>query len=151
MRTFAATSRPETSRVLRPAGPEPPPAGEEGGGGGDWVLLTIARDRVVAHLIEGRLAEESIEAVLDTSNPSPGAWLQPFGDPMAPVKILVHRHDLGRATLILHEVDHRPPDPSAPGSPAVRRMFWLVLLVVLTLAGLQILGAGPCVQGLLNC
>ncbi len=108
------------------------------------MLLTTAGNQVEAHLIVGRLAEEGIESVLDASNPAPGAWLHPFGDPLSPVRVYVRRRDLGRASLLLHEVDHRPPDPGACGSPRVRRLFWLVLAIVLLMGGLEILGFAPC-------
>lgn len=84
--------------------PPEPPAATEGGGEG-WVLLTEAPGSVVAHLIVGRLAHDSIESHLDTSNPSPGAWLYPFGNPLAPVKVYVRRTDLARALLILSQVE----------------------------------------------
>lgn len=82
---------------------------ESGGSGGEWALLTEAPGSVVAHLIAGRLADDSIESHLDTSNPSPGAWLQPFGDPLAPVKIYVRRFDLEKAVLVLSEIETTPP------------------------------------------
>lgn len=89
--------------------PAPPPADEDEGGGGGWALLTEAAGSVVAHLIAGRLADDSIESMLDTSNPSPGAWLQPFGDPLAPVKVYVRRFDLEKALLVLSEIETNPP------------------------------------------
>lgn len=109
-------------------------------------MLTTAPDQVVAHLIRGRLAEEAIESVLDTSNPSPGAWLKPFGDPMAPVRIFVRRGDFDRAALVLHEVDHRPPDPTAPGPRRLRLFWWLAFATTLMLALLQLLASAPCVR-----
>ncbi|MGH2708627.1 MAG: hypothetical protein ACRDJK_10075, partial [Actinomycetota bacterium] len=115
------------------------------GGGGDWTFLTTAGNQVEAHLIVGRLAEEGIESVLDSSNPAPGAWLHPFGNPLSPVRVFVRRRDLGRASLLLHEVDHRPPDPGDPGPPRARRLFWLVLAVVILLAVLEVLDFAPCV------
>lgn len=102
----------------------------------------------MGHLVAGRLGEEGIECLLDTSNPAPGAWLQPFGDPMAPVGVFVRRRDLTAASLLLHEVDHRPPDPTA-APPRARRMFWLVLAIVLLLAFLEVLDFAPCVLGVL--
>jgi hypothetical protein len=104
----------------------PPSDAGGGGGGGGWALLTTARNHVIAHLISGRLAQEAIEVMLDTSNPALGAWMKPFGDPMAPVRIFVRRRDLDRAAFVLHEVDHRPPDADAPASPAMRAV-WCVL------------------------
>lgn len=114
------------------------------------MLLTTARDRVVAHLIQGRLAQEGIECVMDLWNPAPGAWLKPFGDPMAPVRIYVRRPDYERATFALYEVDHDPPDPEAPGPPGVRVMWWVTIAVVFVSALLfllEIFGFAPCVVG----
>src|SRR5437870_13277704 len=87
------------------APPPHPRDPREGGGGGEWALLTVARNHVVAHLIRGRLAQEGIEVVLDSSNTSPGAWLHPFGDPASPVRVFVRRSQLTEASLLLHEVD----------------------------------------------
>ncbi|MGH2768591.1 MAG: hypothetical protein ACRDIF_06510 [Actinomycetota bacterium] len=99
----------------------------------------------MAHLIRGRLAAQEIEVVLDASNPAPGAWLHPFGDQQAPVKIFVRRRDLAGAALTLHEVDHRPPDPDASGPRTLRLAFWVVLVVVAGLGLLEIFGFAPCV------
>src|SRR2546421_11993770 len=87
------------------APPPRPRDPRDGGGGGEWALLTVARNHVVAHLIRGRLAQEGIEVVLDSSNASPGAWLHPFGDPASPVRVFVRRAQLTEASLLLHEVD----------------------------------------------
>lgn len=109
------------------------------------MLLTTARNHLVAHLIRGRLAEESIEVLLDLSNPAIGAWMKPFGDPLAPVRIFVRRSDLDRATLVLHEVDHRPPNPDAlPPRPA-RAAWWVfvgsaAVVLLLEIAGLLTCG-----------
>jgi hypothetical protein len=126
-------------------GPLPPVSDEGGGGGGQgWALLTTARNHLVAHLIRGRLAEESIEVVLDLSNPAVGAWLKPFGDPLAPVRIFVRRADLDRASLVLLEVDHRAPDPDAPGSREARVAWWVVLGAVAVALVLEIAGLLTC-------
>lgn len=140
------------SPVARPRPPAPPRVEEDrgGGGGGDWVLLTTARDGVLAHLIQGRLAQESIECMMDESNPAPGAWLKPFGDPMAPVRIYVRRRDYEQATIALYEVDHEPPDPEAAGPPGVRAITWATIAVVVISAMLfllEIFGFAPCVIG----
>src|SRR5438309_9652249 len=103
-------SRPH-GKVSNEAPPPHPRNPGEGGGGGEWALLTVARNQVVAHLIRGRLAQEGIDAVLDASNDSPGAWLHPFGDPTSPVKVFVRRTDLSAASLLLHEVEQ----PSGAG------------------------------------
>ena len=103
----------------RTSGEAPPadPPGEPGHGGGDrWSLLTVAPNQVIAHLIEGCLAQEGIDVHLDASNLSPGAWLYPGGDPTSPVRIYVRRADFPAASLVLREVEQYP-DPSAPAPP----------------------------------
>jgi hypothetical protein len=122
----------------------PPASDGDGGGGHGWSLLTTARNHLVAHLIRGRLADEAIETVLDTSNPALGAWLKPFGDPLAPVRVYVRRSDLDRASLVLHEVDHRPPDPEAPGPPRARRAWWLTVGAVMVVVLLELLSLFTC-------
>jgi len=92
-------------RRLSDGAPPPEPRDPGGHGGGDWALLTVAANQVIAYLIRGRLAEEGIEVVLDSSNASPGAWLHPFGDPASPVRVFVRRAQLTEASLLLHEVD----------------------------------------------
>lgn len=123
-----------------------PPAEWDGGGGGGqgWVLLTTARNHVVAHLIRGRLAEDAIDAVLDMSNPAVGAWLKPFGDPLAPVRIFVRRSDLDRASLVLHEVDHRPPGGEPPSRPRTRLVWWVMAGSVGVVLLLEVLGLLSC-------
>lgn len=118
--------------------------GGDGGGGQGWRLLTTARNHLVAHLIRGRLAEESIEVLLDLSNPALGAWMKPFGDPLAPVRIFVRRSDLDRATLVLHEVDHRPPDADAPPSPTTKAAWWVLVGSVAVVLLLEIAGLLTC-------
>lgn len=144
----------------------PPDLGEPGGGGGgDWALLTVAKNMILAYLIQGRLVQQGIDVVLDSTNLSPGAWLHPFGDPSSPVKVFVHRLDMAAASLILHEVDVDaapaalgPAGMSALGATAVRRRsiwrldrVWLrvAIGVVMALAALAISGVvaiGPCVS-----
>lgn len=132
----------------------PPEPGEptEDGGGGDWELLTVAGNHVIAYLIRGRLAEEGIDAVLDASNGSPGAWLHPFGDMSSPVKIFVRRADLSAASLLLHEVEQPSgPPPTGPGARAFsdrprRAVFRVVVAVVAALALSGLLAFGPCVS-----
>ncbi|MEO7804808.1 MAG: hypothetical protein ABIS18_10980 [Actinomycetota bacterium] len=120
---------------------EPPlePHGGDSGGNGRWQLLTVAKDGFVAHLLEGRLLAEGVEVVLDTSNPAPGAFLKPFGDPLAPVKVLVRSHDFDQATLILHDVDHQPPDPFATGSRRIRMLWIATVAAILGVAMLMVL------------
>lgn len=150
----------------------PPPdlAEPGGGGGGDWALLTVAINMIVAYLIQGRLVQQGIDVMLDSTNLSPAAWLHPFGDPSSPVKVFVHRLDMATASLILHEVD---VDAAPAGAAAVvapsgaraalgatkvgRRSIWrldqvwlrVAIGVLMALAALAISGAvanGPCVS-----
>jgi hypothetical protein len=136
--------------TTKTADPILPPATHEddGDGGGEWVLLTVARDQVIAHLIRGRLASEGIESIFDRSNPAPGAWMHPFGDPQAPVKVLVRRRNLEWARFSLEEVGHRAPDPDAPGPPALRWMVVATAVVVALLLLLEIWDFAPCVIGI---
>jgi hypothetical protein len=134
-------------------GAPPPEARDPGGhGGGDWALLTVAANQVIAYLIRGRLAEEGIEVVLDSSNASPGAWLHPFGDPASPVRVFVRRAQLTEASLLLHEVDQvsEPASRRLPAGASGRGSSWIgfrVLVAVaaaLALSGLLVFG--PCVS-----
>jgi|GEM_PF-5138266 len=128
------------SPVSVPVKPSPPESADGAGAGGDWTLLTTAGNEVIAHLVMGRLGEEDIECVLDAFNPSPGAWLKPFGDPLAPVKLYVHKHDLARASLVLHEVDHRPPPPDQQPPLEAKRLWWLTITLVVVAFVLLLIG-----------
>lgn len=122
--------------------------GGGGGGGGQWRLLTVAKDGVTAHLVQGMLAEAGIDVMLDESNGSPGAFLKPFGDPMAPVRIYARQFDLESATLLLHEADHREPDPDSSPSRRLRGMWLITIATVLAAAMLslaEVFGFAPCV------
>ncbi|MGI8426556.1 MAG: hypothetical protein ACR2FO_05225 [Actinomycetota bacterium] len=135
-----------TLQLGRPSGPpQPNDTGE--GGGSDWVLLTTAANQVIALLIEGRLGEDGISCLLDGFNPSPGAWLKPFGDPLAPVKVYVHRHDLGSASLLLHEVGHAAPDSSDSGPRSVKTLWWATIVVVAALTMLLVADMMGAFQG----
>ena len=148
----------------RPSGEAPPPGPRDPGGrgGGDWALLTVAANQVIAYLIRGRLAQEGIEVVLDSSNASPGAWLHPFGDPASPVRVFVRRAQLTEASLLLHEVDQVEADgrrlPAAhAGDELTRRLegrlghsswigFRVLVAVAAALALSGLLVFGPCVS-----
>ncbi len=138
-------------RLSDEAPPPTPRDPEHGGGGGDWALLTVAVNEVVAHLIWGRLAAEGIDVVLDASNPSPAAWLHPFGDPSSPVKVFVRRSDLAAASLLLHEVDQpvAAPGPSVHRGQAALPTWTGFRLIVAASAALILLAGlllfGPCV------
>ena len=104
------------SEDLPPPGPDRP---HGRGGGSDWALLTVAKNALIAYVIQGRLTQEGIESLLDAANGFPGAWLHPFGDQTSPVRVLVRRWDLSAASLMLHEVDmpaNAGPGSTGPGS-----------------------------------
>jgi hypothetical protein len=148
----------------RPSGEAPPPGPRDPGGrgGGDWALLTVAANQVIAYLIRGRLAQEGIEVVLDSTNASPGAWLHPFGDPASPVRVFVRQSQLTEASLLLHEVEQvevagrRLPMAHA-GDGLTRRLegrlghsswigFRVLVAVAAALALSGLLVFGPCVS-----
>ena len=130
--------------------PPPDVIGDPGGGGGRWTVLTVARGRMVAHLIRGLLESEGIEVVLDTSNPAPGAWLMPFGDQNAPVKVLVRSGQLEWARLALAQAEQ------GAGGTIARRPFrsrtiavGIILgLVLAVLAFVEIFGSPTCGLGI---
>lgn len=124
--------RPPGGPSVADTGPDPP-GPHDGGGDGEWALLTTAKNSVIAALIEGRLTEEDIPCLLDHFDPSPGAWLKPFGDPLAPVRIYVKRRSLAAASILLHEIGHHPPDPSNEGPRVVKTMWWVTILVIIGL------------------
>jgi hypothetical protein len=130
----------------------PPPEVIEngGGGGGEWTVLTVARGRMVAHLIRGLLESEGIETALDTSNPAPGAWLLPFGDQNAPVKVLVRSGQLEWARLALAQAEHSAG--GTMGGRTVRsRTFAVGILfgvVLVVLAVMEIFGSPTCDLGI---
>lgn len=141
--------------VARDGRPVLPGSSSSEGSGGGWTLLTVAKNGVIAHLIGGRLNEESIEVAFDTSNSAPGAWLHPFGDPMAPVKVYVHRFDLEMARALIDEVEDavtqgppiEEPRPSHKAiSAAIRPSLLLAVVVAITLmlAFVEIVGFVPC-------
>lgn len=120
-----------------------------GGGGNGWVLLVVARNGLIAHLIGGLLKEEGIEFTLDTSNPSPGAWLHPFGDPAAPVKVMVRQRDLAMAgALIARSEDGSAYRSIKAEGPLRRRNAKAALMLTVTLAlfigFLEVVGFAPC-------
>ncbi len=137
----------KTSIIDRPPlAPRP----HRGGGGDKWKELTVAKDHFTAHLIEGLLASVGIEVVLDETNLAPGAFLKPFGDALASVKVLVREPDFDAATLALAEVDHRPAVADARESPPVRRLWLLTLATVIVaamLAFLEVVDFAPCAIG----
>jgi Putative prokaryotic signal transducing protein len=147
-------------RRLSDGAPPPDPRDPGGHGGGDWALLTVAANQVIAYLIRGRLAQEGIEVVLDSSNASPGAWLHPFGDPASPVRVFVRRAQLTEASLLLHEVDQASEAASRrlpTGLQLTRRLegrlgssswigFRVLVAVAAALALSGLLVFGPCVS-----
>jgi hypothetical protein len=139
-------------RRLSDGTPPPDPRDPGGHGGGDWALLTVAPNQVIAYLIRGRLAQEGIEVVLDSSNASPGAWLHPFGDPASPVRVFVRRAQLTEASLLLHEVDQvseaasRRLPAGLPGQGSSWIGFRVLVAVAAALALSGLLVFGPCVS-----
>jgi hypothetical protein len=138
-------------RRLSGAAPPPDPHDPNDHGGGDWTLLTVAANQVIAYLIRGRLAEEGIDVVLDSSNGSPGAWLHPFGNPGSPVRVFVRRVQLTEASLLLHEVEQAPEPSDTPGAIGTRRpASWIGFRVLVAIAALLALSGllifGPCVS-----
>lgn len=113
---------------------------------GTWTLLTTADGKVHAHLLCGRLRQDGIDAVLDDSNPSPGAWLMPFGDPSAPVRVLVATHQLEWAQLILNDAESssRRDVPAQPDS-RVRAWWGLVAVAATVLILLKALSDGSAI------
>ena len=107
---------------------------------------------MIAYLIRGRLAEEGIDVVLDSSNASPGAWLHPFGDPASPVRVFVRRVQLTEASLLLHEVEQVPePGSGRAASRSIGRpSSWIGFRVLVALAAMIVLSGlllfGPCVS-----
>src|SRR6267378_4384931 len=142
-------TRPHHRRTSGEA-PPPGPRDPDGRGGGDWALLTVAANQVIAYLIRGRLAQEGIEVVLDSSNASPGAWLHPFGDPASPVRVFVRRSQLTEASLLLHEVDQvevagrRLPVAHAGQGSWIGFRVLVAVAAALALSGLLVFG--PCVS-----
>src|SRR2546421_2609736 len=139
-------------RRLSDGTPPPDPRDPGGHGGGDWALLTVAPNQVIAYLIRGRLAQEGIEVVLDSSNDSPGAWLHPFGDPGSPVRVFVRRAQLTEASLLLHEVDQvsNAAGRRLPAAATGRGSSWTGFRVLVTVAAALALSGlllfGPCVS-----
>jgi hypothetical protein len=111
--------------------------------------LVVAQNGVIAHLIGGLLREEDIEFALDTSNFSPGAWLHPFGDPTAPVRVMVRQRDLALASaLIAPNETSRHTDASPGPLPSKRRHATLAVVIIaaiaLFLAFVEVVGFAPC-------
>jgi hypothetical protein len=135
-----------------PAVPSPPEhPSERPGGGRDWRLLTTARNQIVGHMVQGVLNAQGIECLMEGFNGSPGAWLKPFGDPLAPVRLYVRRYDLESASLILHEVDHQPAEPDGPVGRRIRAMWlgsMLTIFAATALLLLELVGRPVCLLGI---
>lgn len=105
-------------------------------------MVTTAPNRIVAHIILGRLTEDGIEAMLDTTNLSPAAWMYPFGNPAAPVRVLVRSYELELARSLLGV---EPVEPTAPGRSSVSPLLIAVTLAIVVLLVLvEIYGFAPC-------
>jgi len=100
------------SEVIDPA---PPTIDHGGGGGGGWAWLVTTNGRIEAELVRGLLEATGVVPVwLDTRDPSPSAWLFPFGDPNAPVKVYVPASMLQAARLAMLEAGFAPSEHSEP-------------------------------------
>lgn len=119
---------PSGSQVLdRP----PPTIDDGGGGGGGWAWLVTARGRIDAELIKGLLEAAGVVPVaLDARDPSPGAWMFPFGDMNAPVRVYVLRAQLESARLELLETGFALPEVPEPEPPRRRGVSAWVLAIV---------------------
>src|SRR5688572_6976663 len=83
----------------------PPTDADSGGGGGGWAWLLTARGIIEAELVRGALETSGIvPVVLDTKDPSPGAWMYMSGNVLAPVRVLVPSSLLEPARLALLEI-----------------------------------------------
>lgn len=128
----------------------PPGASQRGRGGGNgWELLVVAPDEITAHLMQGMLEDSGIEVMLDASNPSPGAFLMPFGDPRAPVKLYVRADDVARASMLLKDEMLTTESPEVePARASSRTVLGIVIvLVVGILMLIEIFDFAPCVIG----
>ena len=89
--------------------PPPAPARDDrGGNGGRWVHLFRARGDIEAHLLSGRLGSAGIETSFLRSGGSL-AWLHNGADPRAPVDVLVKKHQLEEARLVMAEIAFEQP------------------------------------------
>jgi len=138
--------RPSTiDRDLPPAPLEP-----DGGGGGGWALLLTAGGAIEAQLIRGLLEGSGVVPIhLDSSDPSPGAWLFLSGDPNAPVRVYVARSMLDQARLALLdagfglETDTGDAEPDIGDVPRWLRLMWMVAGVIIALGfALRLVTAG---------
>ena len=121
---------------------------EESGGGNGWRYLVTAKDVITAHLLTGRLESEGMETAVDSSNPRPGAFLQPFGDPRAPVRVFVRAIDFETACLVLADVGLSKGEELPPRKTSIRTavLIGLVLIpTIFTLIVLEIFDFAPCV------
>ena len=116
------------------------------GGGSGWVVLIKARHDIDAHLLTGRLAESGIETQTMKDIGAPGAWLYGGSNPWAPVSVLVRKHDLDDAKLVLAEISFAGPSADQLAAQAAERhdsfaVIWWVTAVLLG-AALSVLVLG---------
>ena len=116
-------------------GVAPPSLVNEGGGGGGWAWLLTARGIIEAELVRGVLESEGIvPVVLDSRDPSPGAWLFLAGNVNALVRVLVPASLLDAARLSLLEAGLDVPESAPPQQPegrAARGWVWWVTVVLI--------------------
>jgi hypothetical protein len=111
--------------------PPPPTTADRGGGGGSgWVQLLNARDDIDAHLLRGRLGEAGVESRLVKDRFAPGAWLYGGSNPWAPVTVMVRRHQLEEARLVLAEISFDAPsaDTGPPSQWRIAPLWWVTAL-----------------------
>lgn len=110
----------------------PPGIVSDGGGGGGWAWLVTTQGVIEAELVKGLLEAAGIVPVaLDTRDPSAGAWLFPFGDTNALVRVYVPRSLLEAARLALLETGYTLPEVPGPRvAPARGPWFWVTALVL---------------------
>ena len=117
----------------------PPPHFDDlfgGSGGSGWVVLIKARHDIDAHLLTGRLAEAGIDTRTMPDVGAPGAWMYGGSNPWAPVSVLVKKHDLDDAKLVLAEISYEGPTADELAAQVAERhgsfaVVWWVTAVLL--------------------
>ena len=113
--------------IITPA----PPGATDAGGGGGWAWLVTARNIFEAHMIRGLLEVQGIvPVVLDTRDPSPGAWMFLAGNVNALVRILVPASLLDAARLALLEAGYASDEPASAAQQSASGWRWWVWVVV---------------------
>lgn len=109
-----------------------PPVTGTGGGDGRWAWLLTVNGHVEAQLVRGMLETAGIVRVLlDATDPSPGAWMFPSGNPNALVRIYVPKVWLDDARLILLDAGVEAPDEPARDLAPVSAWPWIATAIVM--------------------